>query len=375
MHDIEKEYTEVENFDNAERVSIEKRDSDENNNTETNEKGSFFGEEKGSVVADVSIFGEEKGSIVAETSIAGSLEIKKKGSKKDNVVKSKAKKKQTNSMSDEVKKVEEKLKMREMIRLTVLSVEVSNLPSVHRFTKNLPWLQGAYGKSYSWVADYTESGTGDKASWGDLQVICNFMVFIIQIYSFPFVLKLYLQWGFNIERNIADRSDFVVTICSQKLIIGRYVLNREEFVNIPDTRSGFFEVKGSILNGAGLAGNIKLVIQKGVADRPSGPPKKLDSPVTAPKRVRSASLSSSIDNASNDSPIKNSSPSNLNAPSILNDLSAIKFIFVKVISIAVIGTSLLPLHSIVMTIYIFYYYYFKCMLCFLNYYIIVHCLC
>ena len=141
---------------------------------EVNEKGSVFVVEKGTVVVDdkISVADDEKGSVLAENSVAaGSLEIKKKANKRENAGKAKHKKKNANSMADEVKKVEEKLKMREMVRLTVLSVEVSNLPSVHRFTKNLPWLQGAYGNSYSWVADYTESGTGDKASWGDLKVI------------------------------------------------------------------------------------------------------------------------------------------------------------------------------------------------------------
>ena len=91
------------------------------------------------------------------------------------------------------------------------------------------------------------------------------------------------------------------------------------------------------MNGAGLAGSIKLVFQKGVADRPTGPPKKVDSPNLAPKLVRSTSLSS-IENASRSSPIKNSPPSNLNESSAVDDPSVIKFVFVKVVSIAVIGT-------------------------------------
>ena len=96
-------------------------------------------------------------------------ETKQKAGKKEHKAKH-SKKKALNSMSEELRKAEEKLKTREMTKLTVLSIEVSNLPAVHRFTKNLPWLQGAYGKNYSWVADCNRNGTGDKASWGDLQV-------------------------------------------------------------------------------------------------------------------------------------------------------------------------------------------------------------
>ena len=185
MSDIEKDNIIDEKVDSAESPlngGDNEGDFDEKkNDAEVNEKGSVFVEEKGAVVVDddkISVADDEKGSVLAENSVtAGSLEIKKKANKRENAGKAKHKKKNANSMADEVKKVEEKLKMREMVRLTVLSVEVSNLPSVHRFTKNLPWLQGAYGKSYSWVADYTESGTGDKASWGDLKVI-HFISFL-----------------------------------------------------------------------------------------------------------------------------------------------------------------------------------------------------
>ena len=148
----------------------------------------------------------------------------------------------------------------------------------------------------------------------------------------------FLKWAFNIERNIADRSDFVVTVCSQNLIIGKYVLNREEFVHIPDTNSGFFEVKGSILNGVGLAGNVKLVFQKGTADRPSVP-KKQESPKTKPELVRSASVSS----MGNGSYISNNVQGKDIIPAYtISDPTTLKFIFVKVISIAVIEMK--PIH-------------------------------
>ena len=92
---------------------------------------------------------------------------------------------------------------------------------------------------------------------------------------------------------MADRSDLVVTVCSAKLIIGRYILNSEEFVHIPDTKSGFFEVQGSIINGAGPAGQIKILFKKTSADRPTGPkrsPRGVDG-VEAPVADRAEMIS------------------------------------------------------------------------------------
>jgi len=115
--------------------------------------------------------------------ISESIEIDKK--KKEG--KEKSRKKQLNSMAEEVHKAEEKLKAREMTKLTILSIELSDLPSVHRFTKNVPWLQGSYGRNYSWVADYRESGTGDKATWADLQVLLFTFIIIIRNCSYNLI--------------------------------------------------------------------------------------------------------------------------------------------------------------------------------------------
>lgn len=102
----------------------------------------------------------------------------------------------------------------------------------------------------------------------------------------------------------------VITVCSQKLIIGRYILNSEEFVHIPDTKSGFFEIQGYIINGAGPAGSIKILCAKGVADKPMGPKR-------SPRGV---------DGVEKESPTKGK----------LVELSTISFLFVKVVSMAVI---------------------------------------
>lgn len=145
---------------------------------------------------------------------------------------------------------------------------------------------------------------------------------------FQSIYELSSQWSFNIERNIPDRSDLVITVCSQKLIIGRYVLHREEFAEIPDTKSGVFEVKGSIINGAGLAGSIKLICQKGTADRPSLPKKNI--PITSeevkPPKDKAPSPSGGSFSSSSSSPPRAS----------LEASSSPTFILVKIVSVAVI---------------------------------------
>ena len=208
-----------------------------------------------------------------------------------------------------VRKVEEKLKSRELQKLTVVTIEVADLSSAHRFTKNLPWLKASYGSSYSWVADYRDGGLGEKATWRDL------------------------MWSFNLERNIADRSDLVITVCSQNLIIGRYVLNHEEFSHIPDTKSGFFEVSGFIVNGSGVSGKIKMICQRGSGDRPSVPVKEV------------MSASSEFDSEV---------PMKPNSDVLTNDFHSIgRELFVKIISIAIIdmkAVHLLEANSPVITI-------------------------
>eukprot|EP01034_Spumella_vulgaris_P033698 gene33698-41573_t len=82
-----------------------------------------------------------------------------------------------------------------------------------------------------------------------------------------------LRWSINLERNFEERSDFIVTVCSKYLIIGRYVLTKDDFRNIPVTKSNYFEITGDIVNGAGFAGTIKILCEKGVAQRPTVPTK------------------------------------------------------------------------------------------------------
>jgi hypothetical protein len=150
---------------------------------------------------------------------------------------------------ESVRHVEDRLKGREQINLTMMSIEVANLPSAHRFTKNCPWLKGSYGTTYSWVAEYEERDDGSRASWKNM------------------------RWSFNLERNEADRNDLVITVCSKNLILGRYVLGKDEFADIPDTKTGYFEVSGDIMSAIGPAGKIRILFLRGKAERPKGPMK------------------------------------------------------------------------------------------------------
>ena len=162
-------------------------------------------------------------------------------------------KEENKKVLESVKNVEDRLKSREQVNLTMMSIELATLPNAHRFTKNSPWMKGAYGTSYSWVAEYEESEDGSKAIWKNL------------------------RWSFNLERNEKDRNDLVITVCSKNLIIGRYVLGKEEFADIPDTKTGYFEVSGDVMSGIGPAGKIKVLFLKGKAERPHGPMKSITS--------------------------------------------------------------------------------------------------
>lgn len=172
-------------------------------------------------------------------------EIEPPSSRRDSTEKAAENKK----LLESVRHVEDRLKGREQINLTMMSIEVANLPSAHRFTKNCPWLKGSYGTTYSWVAEYQEHDDGARASWKNM------------------------RWSFNLERNEADRNDLVITVCSKNLILGRYVLGKDEFAEIPDTKTGYFEVSGDIISGIGPAGKIRILFLRSKAERPKGPMK------------------------------------------------------------------------------------------------------
>lgn len=152
---------------------------------------------------------------------------------------------ESKSLIQEVKNTEERLKSREQIKLTISKIDVSKLIKVHRFTANQPWIKCSYGNNYSWIADYSGRGDGAKASW------------------------INLKWSFNLERNTFDRQDLIFSICSKDIVIGKYIVTKEDLAEIPESNSGFFAIQGDVINGLGKAGGISILCQRGVADRPT----------------------------------------------------------------------------------------------------------
>jgi hypothetical protein len=138
----------------------------------------------------------------------------------------------------------EKRKLRTLVKLTIHSIYISDIPNAHSFAKNNLWLKCMVGDK-KFVADYIESDVGDRAEYHEL------------------------GWDFVRPRNIADRVDLVVLVGSNDVIIGRYLLAAEELEDIPKTKSGYFEVEGIIYSGVGIVGNIKLVCKRSEAERPT----------------------------------------------------------------------------------------------------------
>ncbi|RYH29289.1 hypothetical protein EON65_08960 [archaeon] len=157
---------------------------------------------------------------------------------------------------DSIQAVKEKLRARLPVKLTIIKVEVNGLPKVHRFVRNKPWVKAQYGISYSWSADYIESEIGDHALWNDV------------------------DWSFTIERNQRDRQDLVVAICSKDMIIGRYILGRDEISDLAesaianhlrkqddgdeDLAEDYIAIEGEIINALGSAGKIHILCSRKV---------------------------------------------------------------------------------------------------------------
>lgn len=139
---------------------------------------------------------------------------------------------------------EEKRKLRTLVKLTIHSIYITDIPNAHPFAKNNLWLKCMVGDK-KFLADYIESDVGDRAEYHEL------------------------EWEFIRPRNIVDRVDLVVLVGSNDVIIGRYLLAADELEDIPKTKSGFFEIEGTIYSGIGAVGNIKLVCKRSEAERPS----------------------------------------------------------------------------------------------------------
>lgn len=107
---------------------------------------------------------------------------------------------------------------RVLLNITICSVGLQNLAPAHRFIHNQPWIKVNYGEEYAWIAEYQDALYGDRAEWHNL------------------------NWTFLLQRDTRHRFDLVVTVLSKDVIVGRYILQKEEFKNMPITTSGFFQV-------------------------------------------------------------------------------------------------------------------------------------
>ncbi len=192
--------------------------------------------------------------------------VKKKKKEKDET------KSEMKKLLQKVEQVEEKLKQREQITVTVCNVTVSKLVRVHKLIRNHPWLKVTYGSSHEWVAEYItpeeeEEESDDVNNNNPTDVAAKKK----QRKEGSMAEWRGLSWSFTLERNESDRSDLVFAVCSKDLVIGRYTVKREEFKDIPDSNSGYFSISGDITNTLGKVGVIQLICQRAVAQRPLSP--------------------------------------------------------------------------------------------------------
>ncbi len=139
---------------------------------------------------------------------------------------------------------------RELLEISICSIQLSNLIPAHRFKKNLPWIKCDYGEHH-WEYEYQPDSQGESADFLDL------------------------QWKFLLQRDTRHREDLIVTVISDigsgSVILGRYLLGADEFVNMPVTKTGYFKVSGKIVNALGIAGKITIVFKKHIAEPPKAP--------------------------------------------------------------------------------------------------------
>ncbi len=132
---------------------------------------------------------------------------------------------------------------REMLKITMLSIYVSEIPAAHPFTSNKLWIKCVMGE-LKFNADPKQSNAGDAGEWHNL------------------------NWSVIRKRNVEDRADLVIIIGSDDVIIGRYILTGKEFELIPSTETGYFEIEGIIYSGLGPVGKIRIVCYNVPAERP-----------------------------------------------------------------------------------------------------------
>jgi hypothetical protein len=135
---------------------------------------------------------------------------------------------------------------RELLELKICSIELSELIPGHRFKKNSPRIKVDYGEKH-WESPYQKDMQGVTADFIDL------------------------GWEFILQRDTRHRDDLIVTVCSDEIIIGRYLLAAADFTDMPVTKSGYFKVSGKVVNALGIAGKIVVVFKKKIAEPPKAP--------------------------------------------------------------------------------------------------------
>jgi hypothetical protein len=217
-----------------------------------------------------------------DDSVLETAQIQKKKKEKE-----KENQKEFRTLLQTIEEIEENLqKTREQYKIVIYNITVSRLPRIHKLVRNHPWLKVNYGEKAEWVAEYERISTTtfDEEKGGETveDVGNNREVGVSAVEDGSKAGWIGLNWNFKLERNANDRSDLTVTVCSKDLIIGRYVINKEEFKEIPQSNSGFFAISGNITNALGKVGKIQFICQKVVVEKPAAPVQRVASPSSSP---------------------------------------------------------------------------------------------
>lgn len=263
------------------KQSSSRRDSKESSNGEHVVEGidppGFFIEEKG---AHTKALKEPEES----STLSGFQPKPKKNKKNPDGEHTKVK----NELFKSVQEVEERLKTREQYKLVIHKIELSRLISAHRLLKNQPWVRAAYGQTVTWTLPSPQRLQEDKkterTAFEHVRSSCNSEGSAADWSG--------VDWSFNIERNEIDRLDFVLAVCSRDVVLGRYVLNRDDLTELLNQQLAekssadgqMFLVEGDVLNDLGKSGRINLVCRVLPADKPSG---VNQSPISSPNTGRS----------------------------------------------------------------------------------------
>lgn len=130
---------------------------------------------------------------------------------------------------------------RESILISIKSITVKDLPTIHKFTKNYPWLKVTFGDSKVWKTEISlkcnENAT--TATWENLEM------------------------KFLLSKNNLDSNNLSINVCSKKIVLGKYTLFSKYFHKLPDLQeTEYFEVNGKLVNALGQAGSIEMICRQ-----------------------------------------------------------------------------------------------------------------